>query len=48
MYPQYMCIILYVKLMWCNATPYTYCKLEWGVYVSLVYVHSATCETYLG
>ena len=30
MYAQYMCILLYVKLMWCNSIPYTYCQLEWG------------------
>ena len=30
MYPQYMCILLYVKLIWCNSIPYTYCQLEWG------------------
>ena len=47
MYLQYMCILLYVKLVFCNGIPYTYCQLElWGVHVSSVYVRSATCETY--
>ena len=45
MYPQYMCILLYVTLIWCNGIPYIYCQLElWGVdvsvYVILLYVHS--------
>ena len=37
MYPQYMCILLYVTLIWCNSISYMYCQLEWGVYVSSVY-----------
>ena len=28
MYPQYMCILLYVTLIWCNGIPYIYCQLE--------------------
>ena len=28
MYPHYMCILLYVKLIWCNVIPYTYGQLE--------------------
>ena len=32
MYPQYMCILLYVTLIWCNGIPYIYCQL-WGVHV---------------
>ena len=47
MYPQYMCILLYVKLIWCNGIPYIYCQLGSGVHVFSVYVHSAICETYL-
>ena len=48
MYPQYMCILLYVKLIWCNGIPYICCQsCSWGVDVSSVYVHSALCETYL-
>ena len=47
MYPQYMCILLYVNFIWCNGIPQMYCQLEWGVDVFSVYVHSAICETYL-
>ena len=46
MYSQYMCILLNVKLIWCNGIPYIYCQFE-GVDVFSVYVHSAVCETYL-
>ena len=42
-----MCIRLYVKVIWCNAIPYIYMQLEWGVYVSSVYGHSAICDSYL-
>ena len=45
MYPQYMCILLYVILMLCNGIPYIYCQLEWGIHVSSVYVHSVICVT---
>ena len=31
MHPQYMCILLYVIVIWCNGIPYIYCQLEWGV-----------------
>ena len=37
-----MCILLYVKLLWCSSIPYIYGQLEEG---ALVYVHSAICET---
>ena len=47
MYPQYMCILLYVILIWCNGISEIYCKLEWRVYVSSVYVHSAIYDSYL-
>ena len=30
MYAQYMCILLYVTLMWCNGISEIYCQLEWG------------------
>ena len=30
MYSQYMCILLYVKLIWCNGISEIYCQLEWG------------------
>ena len=53
--PGYMCILLYLKLMWCSSIPYIYGQLEgdiWymtffymGVYLTCVYVHSAICET---
>ena len=44
--PGYMCILLYVKLIWCSGIPYIYGQLEEGT-SALVYVHSAICETYL-
>ena len=49
MYPQYMCILLYMKLMWCNSIPYTYCQLEWGYMYSqymyiLLYVKLIWCN----
>ena len=47
MYPQYMCIMLYVKVIWCNSIPYIYFQLEWGIHVSSVYVYSTIYETYL-
>ena len=47
MYPQYMCILLYMIVIWCNSIPYIYCQLEWGVDVSSVYVHSVICVNYL-
>ena len=47
MYAQYMCIQLYVKLIWCNGILYIYCQLECGVDVSSVYVHSTICENYV-
>ena len=49
MYAQYMCILLYVKVIWCNGIPQIYCELEvWWVDVYSVHVHSAICDTYLG
>ena len=30
MYSQYMCILLYVTLMWCNCIPQIYCQLVFG------------------
>ena len=30
--PKYMCILLYVKLIWCSGIPYIYGKLE-GVHL---------------
>ena len=46
MYPQYRCIMLYVKVIWRKGIPYIYFQLEWGVHVSSVYVYSTICETY--
>ena len=43
--PWYMCILLYVKLLWCSSIPFIYGQLE-GVHLPSVYVHSALCETY--
>ena len=47
--PGYMCILLYVKLIWCSGVPEIYCQLEEGVGVCLpkVYVHSCIGKTYL-
>ena len=45
--PWYMCIVLYVKLMWCSGFLLIYGWLEEGVHVPEVYVHSAICATYL-
>ena len=42
-----MCILLYVKLIWCSGIPYIYGQLEEGYICPKVYVHSAICETYL-
>ena len=41
-----MCIVLYVKLLWCGGIPYIYGQLE-GVHLPYVYVHSVIYETYL-
>ena len=46
MYPHYMCILLYVKLIWCNLFHRSIVNWSLGVDVSSVYVHSAICETY--
>ena len=47
MYPQYMCILLYVPLIWCNCIPEIYGQLVCaGIDVSSVYVHSAIGGTY--
>ena len=47
MYPQFVCILLYVKLILCDGIPHIYGQLEQGVHASSVYVHSAICETYV-
>ena len=53
MYVQYMCILLYVKLIWCNGIPYMY-PIVILLYLmggrcmgDAVYVHSAIYDTYL-
>ena len=47
MYPQYMCILLYVIVI--DVMVFHKLIVNWseGVYVSSVYVHSAICDTYL-
>ena len=42
----YMCIVLYMKLIWCNCFAEIYAQLE-GVNLPWVYVHWAIYETYL-
>ena len=50
MYHQYMCILLYVKLMWCKVIPYINCQLEWRdrypqYMCILVYVKLILCNS---
>ena len=33
MCPKYICILLYVKLLWCSSIPYIYGQLEGGTSV---------------
>ena len=43
-----MCILLYVKLLWCSSIPYIYGQLEGGTSAlrgAFVYMHSAIYET---
>ena len=47
MYPQYMCILLYVKFIWCNVLQISIVNWSGGGDVSSVYVHSAICDSYL-
>ena len=42
----YMCILLYMKLMWCNGFPEIYAQLE-GVQLRQVYLHATICKTTL-
>ena len=42
--PWYMCILLYLKLIWCSGIPQIHGQLEEG---TMVYLHFAICETYL-
>ena len=48
MYPQYMCILPYVKCIWCNGIHIYIVNWSEGVHVSSVYVHSAICDTRFG
>ena len=41
-----MCILLYVKLIWCSGFPDIYAQLG-CIHLPSVYVHSSLCETYL-
>ena len=45
----YLCILLYVKLMWCSGVAQIYGQLEerGGVSLPWVDVHSAIYETYV-
>ena len=45
----YICIVLYMKLNWCNGFPEIYAPLEEGDGVNLpwLYMHCAIYETYL-
>ena len=54
MYPQYMCILLYVNLIWCNMysrdlllSIRRVLSIGVGLDVSSVYVNYAICESYL-
>ena len=42
--PWYLCILLYVKVIWGSGIPFIYGQLE-GVNLHSVYGHSAICET---
>ena len=46
---RYMCILLYIKVIWCSGFPEIYAQLEEGMgsVCAWVYVHSSICETYL-
>ena len=42
----YMCILLYVKLIWCIGVPEIYGQLGvYGVHLPWVYVHCSICDT---
>ena len=42
--PGYMCILLYMKIIWCSGITQIFGQLQQG---ALVYLHSAISETYL-
>ena len=49
MYSQYMCILIYVKLIWCNMVFSDRSIVNSGVGgdVFSLYVHFSICDTYL-
>ena len=44
MYPHYMYILLYVKVILCNGIPYIYCHLE-GIMVSQLDICQSVVDT---
>ena len=42
-----MCIVLYVKLIWCNGLACSYGQF-WGVHLPLVYMHIVLCVKLMG
>ena len=42
----YMCILLFMKRMWCNGFPKVFAQLK-GVQLTEVYVHASVCKTTL-
>ena len=42
----YICILLYVKLIWCSGGAWIYYRLSRGVHLPCVCVHSSICETF--
>ena len=46
MCPKYMCILLYVKLMWCSGISYIYGQLEEGPWYMciLLYIKIIQCS----
>ena len=46
MYPGYMCILLYVTLIWCNGIPDIHCQLGGRCILSICafcYMHTLFC-----
>ena len=43
----YMCIVLCMKLLWCNGFPEIYAQLDWGCQSAMGRLHCAIYETYL-
>ena len=42
----YICILLYMKPIWCNGFPEIYARLK-GVQLTEIYVHATICKTTL-